>query len=176
MTSNAPRLDRRSRPNEFHEFVIVNSFISLFVIIYLISYLFCYFGRFPIKYERFGAHYIPNNLKIKNRRSGVPLEIDESKMCPFVELYDADLYDFLSNLRRVDGSLPVHPLYGPTVNLFAPKDSRKYWIRASTPVLVYFLFLVLDKVVRPFGMSSTLTCRFGTPPLKRRLTNCLMPK
>jgi hypothetical protein len=50
---------------------------------------------------------------------------------PFAELYDVDLHDFLSNLRRVDGSLPVHPLYGPPVNLFAPKDSRKYWMRAS---------------------------------------------
>ncbi len=37
-------------------------------------------------------------------------------MCPFAELYDANLHDFLSNLRRVDGSLPVHPVYGPPVN------------------------------------------------------------
>ncbi len=56
-------------------------------------------------------------MKTKIRRSGLPLEFDESKMCPFAELYDADLHDFLSNLRRVDGSLPVHPLYGPPVNL-----------------------------------------------------------
>jgi hypothetical protein len=71
---------------------------------------------------------ITNNLKTRNRRSGVPLEIDESKMCQFAEQYDADLHDFWSNLRRVDGSLPVHPLYGPPVNIFAPKDSRKYWV------------------------------------------------
>jgi hypothetical protein len=71
-------------------------------------------------------------------------------MCPFAELYDADLHDFLSNLRRVDGSLQPHPQYGPPVNIFAPKGSRKYWIRASTPVLGFFLFLVLDKVVCPF--------------------------
>jgi hypothetical protein len=71
-------------------------------------------------------------------------------MCPFAELYDADLHEVLSNLRLVDGSLPVHPLYGPPVNLFAPKDSRKYWVRASTPVLVFISFLVLDKVVCPF--------------------------
>jgi hypothetical protein len=71
-------------------------------------------------------------------------------MCPFAELYDADLHDFLSNLRRVDGSLPEHPQYGPPVNIFAPKGSRKYWIRASTPVLGFFLFFVLDKVVCPF--------------------------
>jgi hypothetical protein len=44
----------------------------------------------------------------------------------------------------------VHPLYGPPVNIFTPKDSSKYWIRASTLVLGYFLFLVLDKVVCPF--------------------------
>ena len=112
--------------------------------------MFCSFGRFPIKYERFCAHYIPNNIKTKIRRSGVPIDIDDSKMCPFAELYDADLHYFLSNLRRVDGSLPVHQQYGPLVNLFAPKGSCKYWIRASTPVLGYFLFLVLDKVVCPF--------------------------
>jgi hypothetical protein len=81
---------------------------------------------------------------------GVAVDIDYSKMCPFAELYDADLHDFLSNLRRVDGSLQAHPQYGPPVNLFAPKGSRKYWIRASTPVLGFFLFLVLDKVVCPF--------------------------
>ena len=63
-------------------------------------------------------------MKTKIRRSGVPIDIDESKMCPFAELYDADLHDFLSNLRRVDGSLPVHPQYGPPVNLFAPKDGK----------------------------------------------------
>jgi hypothetical protein len=78
---------------------------------------------------------VPNNIKTKNRRNGVPLEIDESKMCPFAEHYDADLHDFVSNLRRVDGSLPLHPQYGPSVNIFAPKGSRKYWVRASTPVL-----------------------------------------
>jgi hypothetical protein len=91
-------------------------------------------------------------METKIRRSGVPIDIDESKMCPFAERYDADLHDFLSYLRRVDGSLPVHPLYGPQINLFAPKDSSKCWIHASTPspVLGYFLFLVLDKVVYPF--------------------------
>ncbi len=47
----------------------------------------------------------------------------------------SNLHDVLSNLRRVDGSVPVHPQYGPPVNIFAPKDSRKYWVRASTSVL-----------------------------------------
>ena len=57
--------------------------------------------------------------------------IDESKMCPFAEQYDADLHDFVSNLRRVDGSIAVHPQYGPPVNIFSPKGTRKYWVRAS---------------------------------------------
>lgn len=109
--------------------------ILLIVIIALISYSFCCFGRFPSKYERFCAHYVPNNLKTKNRRSGIEVEIDDTKMCPFTEHYDADLHDFLSNLRRIDGSLPPHPQYGQPVNLFAPKGTRKYWVRASTPVL-----------------------------------------
>jgi hypothetical protein len=74
-------------------------------------------------------------VKTKNRRSNLASEIDESKMCPFAEHYDADLHDFLSDLRRIDGTLPPHQQYGPPVNLFAPKGSRKYWVRASTPVL-----------------------------------------
>ncbi len=44
-------------------------------------------------------------------------------------------HDFVSNLRRVDGSIPVHPQYGPPVNIFSPKGTRKYWVGASTPVL-----------------------------------------
>ncbi len=99
------------------------------------KYWFCCFARFPMKYERFCAHYVPNNIKIRNRRNGVALEIDESKMCPFAEQYDADLHDFVSNLRRVDGSIVVHPQYGSPVNIFSPKGTRKYWVRASTPVL-----------------------------------------
>ena len=33
-------------------------------------------------------------------------------MCPFADHYDADLHEFLANLRRIDGSLPPHLQYG----------------------------------------------------------------
>ena len=39
------------------------------------------------------------------------------------------------NLRRLDGNIETHPQYGAPVNLFAPKGTRKYWVKASTPVL-----------------------------------------
>jgi hypothetical protein len=45
------------------------------------------------------------------------------------------LHDVLANLRRLDGSIEPHPQYGAPVNLFAPKGTRKYWVKASTPVL-----------------------------------------
>jgi hypothetical protein len=45
------------------------------------------------------------------------------------------LHDVVANLRRLDGSIETHPQYGAPVNLFAPKGTRKYWVKASTPVL-----------------------------------------
>jgi hypothetical protein len=88
-------------------------------------------------------------MKTKIRRSGVPIDIDESKMCPFAELYDADLHNFcltcvgLMALFQCIRSMAHR-------SIFSLLKIRKYWIRASTPVLGYFLFLVLDKVVCPF--------------------------
>ena len=101
-------------------------------------------------------------------------DADDTRQCPFVEHYDGNLHDVMANLRRLDGGIATHQQYGPPVNLFSPKGTRKYWVKASTPVLGsvyctrcinalifhcsltvslcgrYFLFLVLDKVVCPF--------------------------
>ena len=63
------------------------------------------------------------------------VEVDDGKQCPFVEHYDGHLHDVLANLRRLDGNIETHPQYGAPVNLFAPKGTRKYWVKASTPVL-----------------------------------------
>ena len=97
----------------------------------------CRVGRFPAKYERFCALYMPNHLKSKNKRNGSYVQIDDSKQCPFatVEYYDGFLHDLLANLRRLDGNIETHPQYGVLVDLFAPKGKRKYWVKASTPVL-----------------------------------------
>jgi hypothetical protein len=65
----------------------------------------------------------------------VKTDIDDAKQCPFVEHYDGFLHDVLANLRRLDGSIEPHPQYGAPVNLFAPKGTRKYWVKSSTPVL-----------------------------------------
>ncbi len=69
----------------------------------------------------------------------------------------------------------MHPVYGPPVNLFAPKDPRKYWIRASTPVLGDFLFLVLDKVVCPF-LVKYFEMQIWHPPSERTLDELLDAK
>ncbi len=63
-------------------------------------------------------------------------------------MYDPDIHDALANLRRLDGSIPVHDKYGPPVYFFAPSGSRKYWVKQSTPVLgcvcdIYIMFFAL---------------------------------
>ena len=68
-------------------------------------------------------------------------------------MYDPDIHDALSNLRRLDGSIPVHDKYGPPVNFFAPSGSRKYWVKQSTPVLgcvddmLIILFIVIILII-----------------------------
>ncbi len=63
--------------------------------------------------------------------------MDDSKMCPLAMCYDADIHDALANLRKLDGSIPVHDKY------FAQKGKRKYWAKPSTPELGYILNLVV---------------------------------
>ncbi len=55
--------------------------------------------------------------------------------------YDDDIHDTVSNLRKLDGTIPVHPQYGVPLNFFAPKRAQKYWTKASTPELGYFIRL-----------------------------------
>ena len=74
-------------------------------------------------------------MKTRNRRQGIVSEADDTRQCPFLEHYDGNLHDALANMRRLDGSIDPHPQYGPPVNFFAPKGTRKYWVKASTPVL-----------------------------------------
>ncbi len=113
--------------------------ISLISIISLILQSLCLVGRFSPKYERFCALYVANHVKTRNRRHGVVADVDDTRQCPFVEHYDGNLHDVLANVRRLDGSIETHSqyggYYGPPVNLFAPKGTRKYWVKASTPVL-----------------------------------------
>jgi hypothetical protein len=110
--------------------------ITLISVILIILLSVCYVGKFPAKYERFCALYVPNHLISKNKRNGTErngteMVVNEGKQCPFVEHYDGHLHDVLANLRRLDGTIQTHPQYIVPVNLFA----RKYWVKASTPVL-----------------------------------------
>ena len=116
-------------------------------VILVISLIFCCVsGRFPLKYEHFCAVFVANHIKTRNRRSGLPSRCDkddDSKMCPFgnADNYDADIHDALANMRRLDGSPAPHDKYGPPVNFFAPKGSRKYWISKRTPILGYVYYI-----------------------------------
>ena len=92
-------------------------------------------GRFPSKYERFCPLYLANHEKTRNRRNGVKSDVDDTRQYPFNEHYDGFTHDVLANLRRLDGSIEPHAQYGVPVNLFAPKGTRKYWVKSSTPVL-----------------------------------------
>ena len=109
--------------------------ISIIAFISIILLSVRYVGRFPAKYERFCAIYVPNYVKSKNRRSEVMAEVDDTKQCPLSEHYDGNTHDVLANLRRLDGNIETHAQYGVPVNLFAPAGKRKYWVKASTPAL-----------------------------------------
>ena len=102
--------------------------------------LFALIGSFPDKrFERFGPLYILPHKRQSMRKSDIPVPVDDSRMCPLGTLYDPDVHDALSNLRRLDGNIPVHPQYGMPVNFFAPQKSRKYWTKPSTAELGYFV-------------------------------------
>ena len=71
------------------------------------------------------------------KRKNETITFDDSKMCPLHTLFDADIHDAIANMRRLDGNIPIHEKYGAPVNFFSPPGSRKYWVKASTPVLGY---------------------------------------
>ena len=91
--------------------------------------------RFPGRYERFGAFYVPNHLKNKQKRQNVVVPKDESLMFPLAVNYDADIHDALASMRVLDGTLARHSKHGMPVNFFAPKRSAKFFVKSSTPVL-----------------------------------------
>ena len=120
--------------------------ISIILVIFLIFC--CVSGRFPLKYEHFCAVFVANHIKTRNRRSGVPSrgdQYDDSKMCPLalptIMTPIPNIHDALANMRRLDGSPAPHDKYGPPVNFFAPKGSRKYWISKRTPILGYVYYI-----------------------------------
>jgi hypothetical protein len=77
-------------------------------------------GSFPDKrFDRFGPIYYAPHQKQKMKTNDVP--VDASKMCPMEVYYDGDIYDAVANMRKLDGTIPVHPQYGVPVIFFAPK-------------------------------------------------------
>jgi hypothetical protein len=97
-------------------------------------------GSFPEKrFGRFGPIYYPPHQKQKMKKHDIPARVDASKMSPMEVYCDGDIHDAVANLRKLDGTIPVHPQYGVPVNFISPKGSHKYWIKASTPELGYFI-------------------------------------
>ncbi len=94
----------------------------------------CVLCRFHNRFVRFGALYIPNSVKNKNKRKNISLPMDESLMFPLAVHYDADIHNALASLRILDGTLPRHNLYGAPVNVFAPARTAKFFVKPSTPV------------------------------------------
>ena len=133
------------------------------------------FGRFPIKYERFCAHYIPNNVKTKIKRSGVPIDIDDSKSvrlqsctmptCMIFCLIYVGLMALFQCIRSM-AHRSIFSLLKIPANTGYARQLLSWGIFCSWSLIRWYVL----------SWSSTLRCRFGTPPLRRRWTNCLMPK
>ena len=61
----------------------------------------CVLCRFPSWFVRFGALYVPNHIKNKNKRMNVSVPKDESLMFPLAVNYDADIHDALASMRDI---------------------------------------------------------------------------
>jgi hypothetical protein len=111
---------------------------------------------FPDKrFDRFGPIYYPPHQKQKKKKNDIPAPVEASKMCPMEVYYDGDIHDAVANLRKLDGTIPVHHQYGVPVNFFAPKGSRKYWTKVSTPELGYFIhFFALFQLLQLFSLLT----------------------
>jgi hypothetical protein len=73
-------------------------------------------------------------MKINN----ILMLVEAGKMCLLEVFYDPDIHHALGNLRKLDGNIAEHPQHGMPANFFAPRGSRNYWTKASTPELGYF--------------------------------------
>jgi hypothetical protein len=78
----------------------------------------CVLCRFPNRFVRFGALYVPNYIKNKNKRQSVAVPKDDSLMFPLAVNYDADIHDALASMRTLDGAIPLHAKYGTPVIFF----------------------------------------------------------
>jgi hypothetical protein len=75
------------------------------------------------------------------KKNDIPVPVEATKMpvCPMEVYCDGDIHDAVANMRKLDRTIPVHPQYGVPRIFFAPKRARKYWTKASTLELGYFI-------------------------------------
>jgi hypothetical protein len=79
-------------------------------------------GSFPDKlFDRFDPINHPPHQKQKMKKNDIQVPVDASKMCPMEVYYDGDNHNPVANIRKLDGTIPVHPQYGVPVNFFAPQ-------------------------------------------------------
>ena len=95
----------------------------------------CVLCRFPSRFVSYGALYVPNHLKNKQKRQNIVVPKDESLMFPLAVHYDADIHGALASIRILDGTLPRHSKHGAPVNFFAPQRTAKFFVKPSSPVL-----------------------------------------
>jgi hypothetical protein len=88
------------------------------------------------------------------------VDVDDGKQCLFVEPYGGNTQHVLANLSRLNGNIEANPKYGVPVNLFVPKGARKYWVKASTPVMgsvhcVYYINAIHLSIHSVAGISCS---------------------
>ena len=99
--------------------------IILLLLLLILMTIFHLIGSFPDKrFDSFGPLYIPAYKKQHMKKNDVPVPVDDSRMCPLGVYYDADVHDALSNLRKLDGDIPVHPQYVACLLFFLPRKNR----------------------------------------------------
>ncbi len=80
-------------------------------------------GSFPDKrFDRFGPIYYPPHQKQKIKKNDIPAPVEASKMCPIEMYYDGDIHDAVANLRKLDGTIPVHPQYECQIIFMPPRE------------------------------------------------------
>jgi hypothetical protein len=75
-------------------------------------------------------------------------------MCPLAAFYDCYIHDALANMLHLDGSLPVHPNYGPSVNFIAQKEPAS--TRSGQALLFGVLFILTIIFIMPIIFTIVL--------------------
>jgi hypothetical protein len=131
-------------------------------------------------FEHFCRPYIAAYDKAKAKNKGLDLDSGVETSCTLGHTYDADIHCAIAHLRILDGSLPVHPTHGRSVNFFADVGRPKYWFFFSglRPPRQPLDFSYITRLTRLCAHSwpRSLECQSGIPPTRPRWTHFWRPK